>query len=301
MALRADESLIFVQIASYCDRDLANTVRSAIDGAARPDRLRFGICHQFDDATRGSLDEWRGDPRFCIDDVVASDSGGACWARARTQQAWNGEEFTLQVDAHMRFAPGWDSSCVRMLGMIESDRPLLSNYPPRFRVEPDGSEFRGSPTHPLRLGAILDDPRRRFRLRSEATAPCDRPGRNPFISANHFFTLGRFCADVPYDPDVYFIGEEISLSVRAYTHGYDAHHPSESVLWHWYRHPSRLHWHDHRDHGARDLVARRRLRRLLEGDDHGFGPFGLGRRRTVADFEHLAGFSLAGYGVSVDQ
>jgi len=296
MAHSADDSLIFVQIASYCDRDLANTVRSAIENAARPDRLRFGICHQFDDATRGILDVWHDDPQFRIDAMVATESLGACWARARTQRLWDGEEFTLQIDAHMRFAPGWDSACVRMLAMIDSDRPLLSNYPALFRVGSDGVEFRAPTVRPCRLAAIVDDPKRQFRLRSEAVRPCDRPGRNPFIGAGHFFTVGRFCADVPYDPDVYFVGEEISLSVRAYTHGYDAHYPNESVLWHWYQHPSRLHWSDHADHGIRDEVARQRLRRLFEGDDRGFGRFGLGRRRTVADFEHLAGLSLKRYG-----
>jgi hypothetical protein len=183
-----------------------------------------------------------------------------------------------------------------MLGMIDSDRPLISNYPAAFRIEPDSVEVRSPITRPHQLAAIVDDPKRRFRLRSEAARSADHPGRNPFVGACNFFTVGRFCADVPYDPDVYFIGEEISLSVRAYTHGYDAHYPNESVLWHWYHHRSRLHWGDHRDHGIRDQVARKRLRRLFEGDDRDFGRFGLGRRRTVADFEHLAGFSLAGYG-----
>ena len=42
---------IFVQIASYRDPDLAATVASALDMAAEPDRLRFGICHQYDDRT----------------------------------------------------------------------------------------------------------------------------------------------------------------------------------------------------------------------------------------------------------
>lgn len=296
MTLGTEDSLIFVQIASYCDRDLANTVRSALLNASRPERLRFGICHQFDDATRGILDEWSGDSRFLIDAVVASESLGACWARARTQRLWQGEEFTMQVDAHMRFAQGWDSSYLRMLGMIESDRPLISNYPAAFRIESDGSEVRAPATRPYQLVAIVDDPKRRFRLRSEVAQHSDRPRRNPFIGACNFFTVGRFCADIPYDPDVYFIGEEISLSVRAYTHGYDTHYPNESVLWHWYHHSSRLHWSDHRDHGIRDETTRKRLRRLFEEDDRAFGQFGLGRRRTVADFEHLAGFSLAKYG-----
>ena len=40
--------------------------------------------------------------------------------------------------------------------------------------------------------------------------------------------------NVPYDPTLYFLGEEITLAVRAYTHGYDLFHPSETIVWHEY-------------------------------------------------------------------
>lgn len=293
-----DETLIFVQIASYCDRDLPNTVRSALENAAHPERLRFGICQQFDEGTSGDLDDWSDDPRFRIDRVEASESAGACWARARTQRLWQGEHYTLQIDAHMRFAPDWDARCVAMIESLDCDRPIITHYPLMFRVEPDGSEFREQSDTPRRLGLVPNTPNIRFRLRSESAPPADRPGRHPFLAAGCFFTLGRFCIDVPYDPDVYFIGEEISLALRSYTHGYDLHYPNENVIWHWYHHQSRLHWQDHRDHHERDVIAQRRLRRLLEGDDDEFGPLGLGRRRSVAAFENLAGVSLSQFGAA---
>lgn len=292
----ADRSLIFVQIAAYCDRDLANTIRSALDEAVQPDRLRFGICHQYDAATSADLDGWSGDRRFRIDRLPASESRGVGWARSRTQELWSGEQYTLQIDAHMRFAPAWDSRCIDMLASIDCDRPMITNYPPWFRMEPDGTELREQPESPRRLGLVPNTPKINFRLRSEPVPITDRPGRHPYLAAGHFFTVGRFCRDVPYDPDVYFIGEEISLAARAYTHGYDLHYPNETVIWHWYHHPSRLHWDDHRDHGVRDEVARRRLQRLLRGDDRGFGRLGLGRRRSLEGFGCRVGDSLASFG-----
>ena len=51
----AAHDTIFVQIAAYRDPELADTVRSALGAAAHPERLRFGICHQFDDITGGLL------------------------------------------------------------------------------------------------------------------------------------------------------------------------------------------------------------------------------------------------------
>ncbi len=39
---------IFVAIAEYREPELRRTIESCIDTADRPDRLRFGICLQFD-------------------------------------------------------------------------------------------------------------------------------------------------------------------------------------------------------------------------------------------------------------
>ena len=65
---------------------------------------------------------------------------GPCKARALAQALWAGEAFVLQLDAHMRFAPGWDASLVGWLRQAEAARPgskpVLSTYPPGFEVAP---------------------------------------------------------------------------------------------------------------------------------------------------------------------
>ncbi len=65
-------------------------------------------------------------------------------------------------------------------------------------------------------------------------ANLQRPLRARFVSAHFLFTLGAFVNDVPYDPELYFHGEEIMLAIRAFTHGYDLFHPPEHILWHEY-------------------------------------------------------------------
>ena len=292
IAERFRDQRIFVQIAAYRDTDLPNTIRSALAEAANPARVRLGICHQYDDATRADLDEWRDDPRVTVDAVPATESRGAGWARARTQTLWDHEPYTLQIDAHTRFATAWDDRSVAMLESIDRDRPILTNYPLGFHIDPDGVEQRGTATTPYRLGLVPDREPGTFRQRSEPAPPSDRPGRHPFVAAGNLFTLGRFCRDVPYDPDIYFTGEEINLAVRAYTHGYDLYYPNECLLWHWYDHPSRLHWQDHDDHGRLDEISQHRLQLLLTGDDAELGHLGAGRQRTVAAYEHFSGVSL---------
>lgn len=54
----------------------------------------------------------------------------------------------------------------------------------------------------------------------------------------HVF-IGTFCfarsewaREIRHDPDIYFSGEELNLTVRSYTHGYDLFHPHKLVIWH---------------------------------------------------------------------
>jgi len=54
-----------------------------------------------------------------------------CKARQLAQSLWDGEEFYLQLDAHMRFAPGWDAQLTTWLAAAEHTSPkaVLSTYP----------------------------------------------------------------------------------------------------------------------------------------------------------------------------
>ncbi len=283
---------IFVQIAAYREVDLPNTIRSLLTQAAQPDRLRFGICLQYDDVTRHGLQEWSDDARFSVEAVPYGMSRGLGWARARAQALYDGEGYTYQVDAHMRFAPRWDDRLVAMLHAVDSERPIVTNYPLSFFIEEDGTERFRMEEAPHRLELEPSRAPGSLRQRGIAAESATAPQRHPFIAGGNMFTLGRFCHDVPYDPEIYFLSEETCLAVRAYTHGYDSYYPHEHVVWHWYHHPGSLHWDDHADQLDLHHKSIVRIKRLLEGDDSGFGPYGLGRRRTAAGYARLVGLPL---------
>ena len=93
---------IFVQIASYRDPELENTVRDMIANADRPEKLRFGIAKQYSEEDGfDKLQEFRGDDRFRILDIPHTESNGACWARHLIQQLYKNETYTLQIDSHI--------------------------------------------------------------------------------------------------------------------------------------------------------------------------------------------------------
>ena len=124
------------------------------------------------------------------------------------------------------------------------------------------------------------------------------------ISGHFYFTSGNFIKEVPYDPDIYFGGytEETTLSVRAFTNGYDMFSPYRMVMWHEYTRNYRVkHWDDHgvnsptkKTSGERDIYARNKTRQLFGQEDHGIdmGMYGLGTVRTLHDYEVFGGFDF---------
>jgi len=124
------------------------------------------------------------------------------------------------------------------------------------------------------------------------------------ISGHFYFTKGDFVNIVPYDPDIYFGGytEETTLSLRAFTHGYDFFSPYRMVMWHEYTRNYRpKHWDDHgtksetkKTSGERDIYARNKTRQLFGNENHNidFGKYGLGSIRTLHDYEIYGGFDF---------
>lgn len=60
----------------------------------------------------------------------------------------------------------------------------------------------------------------------------ERPAPSPFISAGMLFTLGHAVMEVPYDPYLYFTGEEITLGARLWTSGWEIYCPNEVISYH---------------------------------------------------------------------
>lgn len=283
---------IFVSIPADRDCDLPQTVRNALDTAARPSRLRFSICHQFDDATSGDMDAFADDPRCTVDRVPYSESLGMAWARARANDAYDGEPYLLQIGARMRFADGWDHRCIAMLEATGSERSIITNDPPAFWLddgvgEPrgeQGGEQGGGQNGPTRLCLVPDGRAGTFRRRSEPAPMSARPGRQFLVAAGNLFSRGQFVLDVPCDPTISSEDEEITLAIRAYTHGYDMYWPEQSVIYRWRQQRSD----DRADALSPEMSERfelERLRRRLSTA----GPFGIGQRRTLAAYCDAAG------------
>ena len=290
---------IFIQIASYRDPELEKTIKSAIENAKKPKNLVFGIARQYHpDDKFDTLEEYRKDKRFRILDIPYLESGGACWARNQIQQLYKGEEYTLQIDSHMRFAPNWDDEMIKMVKQLQKKghkKPLLTGYVSSFNPENDPSERVPEPWRMvfdrfIPEGAVFFLPE---------TIPgwqdLTEPVTARFYSAHYCFTLGEFSKEVQHDPDYYFHGEEISIAVRAYTHGYDLFHPHRVLIWHEYTRKGRTkQWDDDRNWGEKNTRAHLKNRKLfsMDGETYNpdeFGIYGFGTERTLKDYEKYSG------------
>jgi len=287
---------IFVQIASYRDAELLPTLRDCLKKAAHPENLRFGICWQHDETE--DLGRFLADLRFRVISIPYQDSKGVCWARNAIQSLYDGETYTLQLDSHHRFIPQWDSALINMMRSVHSEKPLLTTYAPHYEPRkpkpPKSAPWKIAFDHFTQDGRLLTRPKVIDDYRGLA-----KPIRARFYSAHFAFAPGAFCQEVKHDPRLYFLGEEITIAVRAFTHGYDLYHPNRLILWHEYtRNYRRKHWDDHIDGSdpwhLRDAVARSRVAALLgqESSSVDLGEFGLGTARTLADYERYAGINF---------
>jgi len=288
---------IFIQVASYRDPQLIPTIISALDNAKNPENLVFGIARQFSkDDGFDNLDEYRNDDRFRIIDIPYTESKGACWARNQIQQLYKDEEYTLQIDSHMRFEKNWDDEFIKMIVDLQSkgyEKPLLTGYVSSF--DPD-NDPNGRTMEPWRMvfdrfipeGAVFFLPE---------TIPnwsnLTEPVTARFYSAHFCFTLGKFSVEVQHDPEFYFHGEEISIAARAYTHGYDLFHPHKVLIWHEYTRKGRVkQWDDDGDWVNKNNKAHKKNRSLFgmdNEDELDFGKYGFGRERTLRDYEKYSG------------
>lgn len=295
---------IFVQIASYRDPELGKTLDSLFNKAKHPDNLHVCVANQYSPEDNfDGVKKYRDDNRVTILDIEHHKSSGACWARNQIQQHYKQETYTLQLDSHHRFVKNWDTKIIKMYKKLQKDgynKPLLTSYLPSYDPDNDperrqdvawGMSFdRFTPE-----GVVFFLP---YSLDKNLKSP--KPAR--FYSAHFTFTTGKHVEEVPHDPSFYFHGEEITLAVRSFTHGYDLFHPNEIIAWHEYTRNGRIkQWDDDPEWVHRNTSTHSKVRQLLGVDqevcspcnEKHFGIYGLGKERTLKDYEAYAGIDFS--------
>jgi glycosyltransferase involved in cell wall biosynthesis len=300
----SNKKTILLHLPAYRDPELIPTIEDAIKKAKHPKRLRFGICRQyhpedgFDDLTK-----YKKDKRFKIYECLYTEAKGLPWARAIiNEQLLEDEDYICQLDSHHRFSENWDETLIEMHENLEKKgyKPIIAGYSPLYDPFNDPS---GRSMDPWQSQFVCFYPHGTIFIRPgllHGHEKMTEPPMSRFLCGHFDFARSEWAKEIRHDPDIYFSGEEINLTVRSYTHGYDFFHPHKIVVWHSTMREERsgkLKWDDDAKLGVdwhnKQEYARRKIRclfRVEEGID--LTGYDLGTVRTIRDYEKYAGFNF---------
>ncbi|MDD2920339.1 FkbM family methyltransferase [Rhodoferax sp.] len=279
---------IFVAIASYRDTECQWTIKDLFDSAAFPDRITVGICWQFDPLLDSDcfIEPYPRPNQVQVINVTLKETRGACWAKSKAISLASDEDYILLIDSHMRFAPGWDTEMIKMLQETGNTKAFLSSYPAGYDP-PNQRRFSTPRLAPVKFFN---------RVMSQNSVPLNmpRPIESYLMAGGYLFCHREMIDQVPYDPHIYFIGEEIAHAARFFTHGWTGYTPHKCLIHHYYsRKTSTKHWDDEKDTWSKiNASSYRRVRHLL-GIERTSDPlalidienYGLGKIRSLAEFQ----------------
>eukprot|EP00633_Aureoumbra_lagunensis_P004009 CAMPEP_0197318572 /NCGR_PEP_ID=MMETSP0891-20130614/51640_1 /TAXON_ID=44058 ORGANISM="Aureoumbra lagunensis, Strain CCMP1510" /NCGR_SAMPLE_ID=MMETSP0891 /ASSEMBLY_ACC=CAM_ASM_000534 /LENGTH=530 /DNA_ID=CAMNT_0042809113 /DNA_START=154 /DNA_END=1746 /DNA_ORIENTATION=- len=316
------EPTIFLMIASYRDFQCRDSLNSALRRAKYAARLVIGVVQQnIKEEDESCIDpiescETNREQLLCkhksqikLYEMDAREASGPVYARHVGYRMYRGEAFVMQIDAHVVFVNDWDELILNQWRTTHNEMAVLSTYLSDVKDSVDANGNSKRRTRPIMCNSDFEGakPARYLRHASQPEAPpaiADQPMLQPFWAAGFSFARGHFLVNVPYDcclPFV-FMGEEISIGIRAWTHGYDLYAPAQSVIFHEYAQNSPRRrkvpkfWEARKDR-LRQGDGQRSLKRLtaligMAPDVHDYDRihadlYGLGTKRNVSTFYHL--------------
>jgi len=268
---------IFVSVAAYRDHMLANTLHEIFANARDATKVVAGVVMQNCAAhcrtgvqvvsapgapVRTAVSDAPPDPdgvaEFCATPFGAgvcarggvrllrvneSESLGPAFARFLASKLWAGEELFVQIDAHMWFVENWDDQLrAELRGTPSYPKSVLSVYPPG---PDDQGNWKGGPSGRLCSSSFSKSPVESdiLRLDQGGARPSNLPHApySVFVAAGFFAAHASFLATAPYDPFLPFVfmGEELLLTARLWTNGWDVYSPRKNLCAHQYR-PGKL-------------------------------------------------------------
>lgn len=293
---------IFINIASYRDPLLENTVIDAYDKAKYKDSLIFSIVDQgfLNETIRLDRLPFKKQIRYLrIDPQYAR---GACWARSLSQSQYDGEDYYFQIDSHTLFDDNWDEILVKQFNNLNCyhPKPIISEYPHIFGIEDLNSKkftyFKDTGVHGLIPNPMKSFQGSNYFVSTEGTHVNKlNPIHGFLISGNFLFCSGSIIEEVPYDPFLFFFGEEHSMALRLWTSGYNIFHVSDIPL---YTIFSRDHrptiWNDQTSQDQAlvkwqeyDNRSQNRLGGIVTGSN--IGKYGLGTVRSLDNYRKWSG------------
>jgi len=302
---------IFVGIAAMNEIDTIQTIENALEMAAYPDNISFGVWNH---STHGE-DLIYSHPRVRIVNAHYPISMGLGVARSCVASLYGGEKYYYQIDAHMLFQKDWDEKLVEAHKRLEAGvawKPIISYFGQMWWTDEDGKIQGYDPeTSVIGLPMTYSPEHRSFGLPINIGHPegakmweeTDKPYLEHYnIQGGFLFTKANFLWDVGYDPQLMFYGEELLLAMRAWTRGYRIFVIKDPIQWHKDR------WGSKKHEQERDIVentqrpptspegviwdwrqqeSMKRVQKIFSGEITGF--WGAPNRQRLRDYLKVSG------------
>lgn len=283
---------IFVSIASYRDSELPKTVHDIISKAEYPELLKIVVYEQNDTNDPSVHGIYPESQVLTLRDHYSM-AKGPTWARAKIQKEYNGEEYYLQLDSHMRTVQNWDTILKHMLDLLP-EPAVLTQYPPEYK--PDKNDFCDPDI--IRSGLYIQgfSPKDRFtRIQSDIIGIEEKRRFYPYTSkawaACFSFSKGNIVKDAAYESDFeyLFFGEELDITLKLFTRGYYLFSPYISVFYTLFKRDyRRTYWQDipEESRKSKEILSRKKLMDRITGVGKNESVYG--NVRTVDDYMKYA-------------
>ncbi|KYQ99959.1 GlcNAc transferase [Tieghemostelium lacteum] len=230
-----------------------------------------------------------------------SEAKGPCLARSLTQTLFDNEKYFLQIDSHMRFIKNWDTELIRQLSQCPNpSKSILTCYPMGYTLPNEIPTYK----YPMLLVAThFSDKDSILRFSGKIVQNCNykQPILSRFWVSGFSFSHSSVIKDTPYDPslDYLFFGEEISMTVRLWTNGYDFYSPTQSIVFHLWKRDYRPNFRENQKE-IDQLKLKEQLEKqsqlkvlnLLEGALSSDCKYGNGEQRTLEEYQKFSGINF---------
>lgn len=244
---------IFIPINACNEKNLLQTVLSAINNAQYPNRLSFGIFEHSLKNTFADFSNIQQDIVHVKVDYSAPLGVGLPRVNASLLSSSN-HDFVLQIDAHMIFEKNWDVDLINYYSLISQkhNNPIISTYVPwwyenennEIKLSTDESyvvdtnSFSGVESLSIPKLAIDMSEAGLYKKYITVTGQSvDWSDGKQYeehygISGHFMFTKFDFIKDIPHDPFIPWGGDEAIIAIRSWTRGYRIFTIPKAIVWH---------------------------------------------------------------------
>jgi len=303
--MKIKDNTIFCSVASFRDKICNDTLKSIYENARYPKNVYVGICQQNKEEDNDCKINFEDNPNVRIIRIPHYEARGPVLARYLCASLWDGEEYFLQIDSHMKFVKDWDIICIdaiKELKKIGVKKPVISYYPREY-TDIENMTEKDKHMVPRICKSFFNSRDMISYLGPEILDTKDQFYQVPFVTGGFFFCESKFLQEVPYDPNLpyLFVGEEILHSIRFYTNGWDIYSPKENIVFHYYtRKDEPKVWTDNKDYKDSDALEKVKYYIKFVNDDSKLSPsmkinldkYGLGQERSLDDFYNFAGIDV---------